>query len=88
MHPCVHLLMCVLMCVRMCVLMSSRIVSSSVMKVVVVSTAEIGGWTGTATCVLCQTDMRQVTRRIIHTSALTHYPHVTFDADYADYAAD
>ena len=70
MHHCVHLLMCVLMCVRMCVLMcvricvlicvrmcvlmSSRIVSYSVMKVVVVSTAEIGGWTGTATCVLCQ----------------------------------
>ena len=57
MHPRVHLLMCVRMCVRMCVLMSSRIVSSSLMKVVVVSTAEIGEWTGTATCVLCQTDI-------------------------------
>ena len=42
-------------------------------------------------------DVRQVMRRIIRTSDLTHYPYVTFDADYdaecdavydADYAAD
>ena len=42
-------------------------------------------------------DVRQVMRRIIRTSNLTHYPYVTFDADYdtdydaecdADYAAE
>lgn len=34
-------------------------------------------------------DVRQVMRRIIRTSDLTHYPYVTFDADYdTDYDAE